>query len=390
MNPDRVQAGRTRGLHDIRLHASTPMTSIEATTAHRRVITAYYENQASAQKAVDLLKREGIPANDITLVAGNSETNVTAAGDKGFWAELKDMFLPDEDRHAYAEGLRRGGYVLSVRADDAHYERALDLLDADGSVDIAERETAWRGEGWTGYQPAVGGAAMATTAAAPTPRSPPVGGTAATAATLASGQDETIPVYEENLSVGKRDVSHGRVRLRSYVVETPVNEQVSLRRETVDVSRRPVDRAVTAGDAVFNERVIEVEERAEEAVVAKNVRVKEEVSLRKTAEEHVHKVSDTVRSTRVEVEDSRTGAAGTARRFVAADAAHLIAEHMEVVSSDGKIVGVVDHLDGTDRIKLTKGASADGQHHFVPLAWVDHVDTHVHLNRAATDVTSSW
>jgi hypothetical protein len=48
------------------------------------------------------------------------------------------------------------------------------------------------------------------------------------------------PTPEEELRVGKRDVSHGRVRVRSYVVETPVSEDVSLREENVTVQRRSV------------------------------------------------------------------------------------------------------------------------------------------------------
>ena len=62
-----------------------------------------------------------------------------------------------------------------------------------------------------------------------------------------------IPVYEEQLRVGKRDVSHGRVRIRSYVVETPVNEQVRLRSESVQVERKPVDRPIAAGDELFQD-----------------------------------------------------------------------------------------------------------------------------------------
>lgn len=374
----------------------TFMTYNEANTAHRRVVTAYYDTQAAAQKASVDLERAGIPKADIKIIAGQSAgASATTSDDTGFWASLKDMFLPDDDRHAYAEGLRRGGYVLSVTAEDARYEHVLEILDADGSVDIAQRETTWRSEGWKGYEPGTAAGVVAgaagTQASSVAPRGAVAPVTAKSASeTLATGQDETIPVYEERLQVGKRDVSHGRVRLRSYVVETPVNEQVSLRRESVQVDRRPVDRVVAAGDAVFKERTIEVEERAEEAVIAKDVRVKEEVSLRKTAEDLVKNVTDTVRSTKVEIEDTRNGSVGTARGFVAAQDAHLIIEHMDVVSSDGKTVGVVDHMDGTDRIKLTKTSSPDGQHHFIPLAWVDHVDTHVHLNKAEAGVRSSW
>jgi hypothetical protein len=72
-------------------------------------------------------------------------------------------------------------------------------------------------------------------------------------------------------------------------------------------------------------------------------------------------------------------------------AASEIREHMDVISSDLKIVGKVDHLEGADRIKLTKQSSPDGQHHhYIPLSWVDHVDQHVHLNKSGTDVTFHW
>jgi hypothetical protein len=68
-----------------------------------------------------------------------------------------------------------------------------------------------------------------------------------------------------------------------------------------------------------------------------------------------------------------------------------IKEHMDVISSDRKTVGKVDHLEGTDKIKLTKQSSPDGQHHhFIPMSWVDHVDQHVHLNKSGADVTSHW
>jgi hypothetical protein len=56
---------------------------------------------------------------------------------------------------------------------------------------------------------------------------------------------------------------------------------------------------------------------------------------------------------------------------------------------DRKTVGKVDHLDGADKIKLTKQSSPDGQHHyFIPVSWIDHVDQHVHLNKTGADVTA--
>src|SRR5215208_368041 len=110
---------------------------------------------------------------------------------------------------------------------------------------------------------------------------------------------------EEELKVGKREVSHGRVRVRSYVVETPVNEQVNLRQENVQVERRPANRAVGGADNLFRERTIEAEERAEEAVVSKEARVTEELVVKKDVGERTETVSDKVRRTEVEVEDER-------------------------------------------------------------------------------------
>lgn len=68
-----------------------------------------------------------------------------------------------------------------------------------------------------------------------------------------------------------------------------------------------------------------------------------------------------------------------------------IRERMDVISSGRKTVGKVDHLEGADKIKLTKQSLPDGQHqHFIPLSWVDHVDQDVHLNKSDADVTSHW
>jgi uncharacterized protein (TIGR02271 family) len=128
-----------------------------------------------------------------------------------------------------------------------------------------------------------------------------------------AGGEERIPVVEERLSVGKRQAGQGRVRVRSYVVETPVQEQVMLRKEDVQVERRPVDRPMAAGDDAFRERTIEATETSEEAVVSKEARVTEEVVVRKTAEERTETVRDTVRRTEVEVEDERGRREGTQR-----------------------------------------------------------------------------
>jgi hypothetical protein len=63
--------------------------------------------------------------------------------------------------------------------------------------------------------------------------------------------------------------------------------------------------------------------------------------------------------------------------------------HMEVISSCGCKMGLVDHLEG-NTIKLTKNDSPDGRHHFIPLGWVARVDEHVHLNKNAEETLYGW
>src|SRR5262249_11808754 len=68
-----------------------------------------------------------------------------------------------------------------------------------------------------------------------------------------------------------------------------------------------------------------------------------------------------------------------------------IKEHMEVLGSDGVHVGTVDHLEGRDQVKLTKDdPDAGGEHHFIPLAWVAHVDENVHLKQSGAAAKAGW
>jgi uncharacterized protein (TIGR02271 family) len=257
----------------------------------RRTITAFFDHMKDAENAIERLAQAGVPRRSISLVPGAGGEQATHASESmGFWEALKDMFFPDEDRAIYAEGLRRGGYMVTVQTDSAHYDTAIGIMDDEGTVNLDERAESWRKEGWTG--------------SAQFP-----GRSTGTAHAGTGKEEEVIPVTEEQLRVGKREVSHGRVRVRTYVVETPMEENVNLRDEHVRVERRPVDRAVTGNERPFQDRVIEAEERAEEAVVSKEARVKEELVVKKDVEQRTETVSDTVRRTEVDVKDERGGAA---------------------------------------------------------------------------------
>ena len=381
----------------------------------KQTITAVFDTRDHAESAALSLRQVGIPVADVTLSPEDARDElgagygaVTEPKPTGFMASLENMFGGYEDRDTYAEGVRRGGTLLTAHVDDAHIDRAVSLLEQHGAIDLEEREETWRGEGWTGGRT---GAAMAATGVAGAGADLAMTGTApaatvvttetrtaalapATAVPTRTGTvagEDVLQVVEERLDVGKRAVSRGKVRLHSYVVENQVSEDVNLRDETVTVDRRVVDRPVAAlGADAFQERTIEMEEVDEEAVVAKTARVVEEVGIRKDATDRVETIRDTVRSTKVDVEDTRTstGAAGP-RGIVEGGDGGRILEHMEVYASDGTKVGTVDHMDGPDRIKLAKGTSPDGEHHLVPMTWVDHVDQHVHLNKTVAEMKAS-
>ena len=297
-----------------------------------------------------------IPGVGPVVAAGWLVTTLVGAGvgaaTGGLLGSLVGAGVSEADAQVYEEGVRRGGTLVTVRADDGQVDRVVDILDDHGSVDIDERARSWETDGWTGtardtsYAPASGASALGATAgAAPlgmstdttrtdhdrTVSTPSTGSTYAAgstgmgaSATTGMGSttdldrtrttregEEAIPIVEEELSVGKRQVESGRVRVHSHVVETPVQEQVTLREEEVSVERRPVDRALTGTEDAFRDRTIEAVERDEAAVVSKEARVTEEVVVKKDVDQRTETVSDTVRRTEVDVDDDRRGTGGT-------------------------------------------------------------------------------
>ena len=114
--------------------------------------------------------------------------------------------------------------------------------------------------------------------------------------------ETAIPVVEEELVVGKREVDRGGVRVYSHVVERPAEADVTLRDERVNVERRVVNRPATAADFQTGNESFELRASGEEAVVGKSSRVVEEVLIGKDSSERTEAVRDTVRKTEVEVE----------------------------------------------------------------------------------------
>jgi len=284
-----------------------------------RTITAMFDSRAEAETARQRLTQSSIDADNVRIIdqssAGSSSGSSSGSEGEGFWASIKSAFIPQEDSHAYEEGMRRGGYLVCAQIDEDRADEAIRLLEDSDSVDFDSRQEEWRNDGWAGFggrtdTGAYSGAGMGGSGLSSEMQGGAFGGSSSSQ-TDRTVSEERVPVVEEELKIGKREVSRGGARVRSYVRETPVHEQVSLREEHVSVERRPVDQKLGAADLqsgdMFQDRNIEMTETAEEAVVAKEARVREELVVKKTAEERVEQIDDTVRRTEVEVDENMRG-----------------------------------------------------------------------------------
>ncbi len=329
-------------------------------STHDNQIVALYDTMAEANQAKQTLVNAGIEGGSIQVMDKATDSMAGGvdyeSGNQGIWGAIKSLFVPDDEAHAYSHAIDKGHAMVVVSPNrTSNREQIIHVLESTNPIDFDAKLEEWRQSGYDYSSPAMGAAAGAATsatvnraAATPAnyamnqttatdniPASASTTGAAASMAsdtttagsmptrqtgaqagaqgTMATGPD-TIKVMEERLRVGKREVAAGAVRVRSYVVERPVEEQVRLHEERVSIERHPVDRAVTTADAAgaFQDRTIEARATSEEAVVGKDVRVVEEIGLKKEASDRTETVRDTVRKTEVDVEDtSATAGPGT-------------------------------------------------------------------------------
>jgi uncharacterized protein (TIGR02271 family) len=250
-----------------------------------RTVTALYDTKAEAEAARERLAREV----DIEGRARIIDQNSSRAQEGERELDFENVPLPSEEPGAYRKGIHRGGFMLCAEVDeDEDCDKIVSILEQTTSVDVEDPRNIWRSKGSDeeagGIEESAGGQIV---------------------------EEQRVPLVEEQLRVGKREIERGGARVRSYVEELPVEETVVLREEHVEVERRPIDEAVQPGDLekndLFEERTIEMRERAEEPVVGKEARVREEVVMRKAASQRVEQVQDTVRRTDAYVQDGGAG-----------------------------------------------------------------------------------
>ncbi len=255
-----------------------------------KTLIATFRSVSEAQNVQRELLKQGYADGDVRIIANNSNSNQDAAGsggyasstssahESGIMGSIKHFFgsLTDADESEqdyYGQGVTSGGALLSVTVPDERVDSTRALLEQYGASDF-ERGTTGTSRN------------LETSA-----------GTARTG-------DVAIPVVEEELQVGKREVSRGGVRIYSHVTERPIEENVQLREEHVRVQRNAVNRPASEADfQAFKEGTVELTETAEEPVVSKQARVVEEVVVGKDVTERTEKIRDSVRRTDVEVEE---------------------------------------------------------------------------------------
>jgi uncharacterized protein (TIGR02271 family) len=336
---------------------------------HNDAVSAKNELLSSGFSSADVRLSHGDETAPGGSMAGSSDTTATDADNEpGIGTSIKnffsDIFGTDNHEHTskYSTAVEHGNHVLTVNTDsEPEVERAADIVERFGPIDIDEQSEKWAASGaasgammgsagsmsggqsmslqsdgdrlplnqqslndpnpmGTTYQEPLGSRDELSTGSYGSGSGNLQGSSQTGSSLTGSMQRDTamagdtstaaIPVVQEQLKVGKREVQRGGVRVFSRIVETPVNESIGLREERVNVERRPVNEPISSVDtAAFKEQSIEVRETAEEAVVEKSARVVEEVLVNKEVTQREQQISDTVRHTEVEVEQLGAGAA---------------------------------------------------------------------------------
>ena len=243
-----------------------------------QTVIGLFDDASEARKAVERLTQQGVSRQNIDIRENTTGSTGSVSRDRdddenGITRFFKSLFGDNDDADRYSKAGNTSGCIVTVHADSRdEAERAADILDDCGAIDVDERAG--------GY-----------------------GETSGSAREVENRRETTIPRVEENLEVGKRTEERGGVRVRSRIVERPVEEHVRLREEHVHVERQPVNRPVSSEDASkMQDRDIELTERSEVPVVNKEARVVEEVKVSKDVTERDETIRDTVRNTEIDVD----------------------------------------------------------------------------------------
>jgi uncharacterized protein (TIGR02271 family) len=317
-----------------------------------QTVVGIFEHANQAQEAKAYLIANGFNSEniDINSIAGSNYGGAAGREEEDGIGDkishfFSNLFDDESDAKSHTEAARRGTTVTVYTTTEDQTMQAVQVLDNFGAVDVNDFAQSGRNAGsstgtfgstgtlgaagtfgTTGTPASIDTGSMGYNSGADAPLNTDLVNTdMLDSDILASNTSGTetmnpalnddldtgvgsntgaIPIIEEDLQVGKQEIQTGGVRMRSRIVERPVQESIRLKTEHVNVERTPVDRPATEGDfAAFQEGTVEVTEHAEIPVVAKDARVVEEISLNKEVTESEQTISDTVRRTEVDTEN---------------------------------------------------------------------------------------
>jgi stress response protein YsnF len=243
-----------------------------------KVVTAY-DSIDKAKNAMRVLQNAGYDTSDLSII-DRTALKSHETDHVGLWRRLFGENVWDHEAAVYGDTIDKGGAVLAARVPDDQVARVMALLDVHQPLDVHSVATK------IGETVPVQAKALVT---------PPI-------AKADARDPETLKLAEEQLNVGKRLFETGTTRIRRFITETPVEQQVSLHEEHAEVVRKAISDPSYVADIDWSDKAYEVQETAEQAVVSKSSRVVEEVTLRKTGSDRVETVKDSVRRQQVEVE----------------------------------------------------------------------------------------
>ena len=275
-----------------------------------QTVIGFFDDASQAQTAVQQLKSKGISRDRIDVSSGRAGTTGTGYNvvptsnndrtiSEGRTVDtegrntnaITDFFNSlfggkKEDADRYSRVAERSNTLVTVHAvTEQEAEMAADVLDDCGAIDVDERAAQY---------------GFSTVSVGASDRSQ-----------VADEQNSTIERVEENLQVGKREIEKGGVRVHSRIIERPIEENIRLREEHVQLERNSVDRQVSSSELLnFKEQGIKLTERAEVPVVSKEERVVEEIKVSKDVEEREETIRDNVRHTEIDIDDNTTNSTG--------------------------------------------------------------------------------
>ena len=256
-------------------------------------VVGLFEDREKAELAALNLREEGFDGDYIDVSTYRNEGeykehNYEYQEDEktsGFWDWLfGNDGIDEEDKHRYSRVGSRSAIVSVYVPEHVQAERVTALLDSYGAIDVNEKDAQLR-------------TSANMQSAGTNPRRLPED----------VNSDVSVDVIKEDIAVGKREVEKGSIRLRSRIIEKPVQEKIRLRDERVYITRKPVDKPVNSeivGTTAFDDQTIEMTAYAEEAVVEKSAKVVEEITVNKEVTEHEEVIRDTVRETEVDIVDT--------------------------------------------------------------------------------------